>query len=76
MCGRYSRGKATWLTTLLIKTCRPAFVCVRACVHTLCVFYEHRHAFFSISARACVRLVNVFVTGTRGTSESGQRCCL
>lgn len=37
MCGRHSRGNATWLTTLLIKTCRPASVCVRVCV-CLCTY--------------------------------------
>ena len=32
MCGRHSRGKAPQLTTLLIKTCRPAIACVCLCV--------------------------------------------
>lgn len=31
MCGRYGKGKATWLTTLLIKTCQTASVCAPVC---------------------------------------------
>lgn len=57
MCGRHSRGKATWLTTLLIKTCRPASaskcVCLCTCL-CVCVCYA-----FPIST--CVRVVRVCV---------------
>lgn len=72
MCGRYSRGKAPRLTTLLIKTCRPAFVCVGWCSCVLSVCSGMLFSHFC----SCVHLVNVHVSGTRGTSESRQRCCL
>lgn len=72
MCGRFSRRKATRLTTLLIKTCRPSFVCVCACVPVcfLCAQACFPHFPLVCTSGECACL------GARGTSESGQGCYL
>lgn len=56
-CGRCSRGKATRLTTLLIKSCRPAVVCAGWCS---CVFSVCSGMLFLISARVCIWLMCMF----------------
>lgn len=57
MCGRYSRGKAPRLTTLLIKTCQPAFVCAGRCS---CVLSVWSGMLFLVSARVCIWLMCMF----------------
>lgn len=57
MCGRYGKGKATWLTTLLIKTCQTALhmcTCVFS-IHTSLLHPTPPHFHFC----SCVRSVNV-----------------